>query len=77
MGARKGGCLKGWVPEGWGPKGWGAQTLQKWEHPKDGGPEAQISPFFFALWGLLVELWPGFKAVDHPNSAFGLPGVIV
>ena len=35
----------------------------------------QISLFSFTLWGLLVDLWPGFEAVDHPNCAFGLPGV--
>ena len=37
----------------------------------------QISLFSFTLWGLLVDLRPGFEAVDHPNCAFGLPGVIV
>ena len=27
--------------------------------------------FSFTLWGLLVELWPRFKAMTHPLCAFG------
>ena len=37
----------------------------------------KFSLFSFSLWGLPVDLWPWFEAVDHPNCAFGLPGVIV
>ena len=28
-------------------------------------------------WGLLVEVWPRFKAMDHPKCSCGLSGVIV
>ena len=31
----------------------------------------QIS-LFVSLWGLLVKLWPRFKAVAHPNGTTGL-----
>ena len=54
------------------------------EAPKGGGPkggarkcECPNFSFFLTLWGLLVELLPGFQAVDHPKSALGLPEIIV
>ena len=57
-GARKGGGAKGGEPKGGEPKSSRFFSLLR---PKFHS--------FFTLWGLLVELWPGFEAVGHPNSA--------
>ena len=60
-----------WGPEGLGPKGGGARRV--------GSPTfralfftlpPQVSFFLPSLGCLLVDLWPGFEAVDHPNCAF-------
>ena len=62
---RKGKGAKSEGPKGEGPERAGAR---KGIGPKGRGPEGgspKISLFFFTLWGLLVELWPGFEAVDH------------
>ena len=67
------GALRCGGPEGRGPE------------PRQGGGDRRVGPdgwerffslsrsqfHFLSLWGLLVELWPGFAAVDDPNGALG------
>ena len=52
--------LKGWEPEGWGPEGWEGPKFRAF-FPSP----VQYFVFFLTL-GLLVELWPRFKAMTQP-----------
>ena len=80
---QKDGDQKGWgpKPEKVAPRRVRAPNMA----PRRVGLEG--SAFFFPLpphvsfflplsGGLLVEMWPRVAAVDNPNCAFGLPGVI-
>ena len=70
---------KGGAPERWGLRRVGAR---KGGATEGGRPNIsrsvfplplQMSLFCFALWGLLVELWLGFEAVDHPKQRVWAP----
>ena len=50
-------------PEGWIPKGGEAQNIALFSRSRPN--------FFFSLCGLLVELWPRFKAMDWVGHLLG------
>ena len=62
-------------PKGKGPEGWVARKVGGGER----GRHFSLFSFsrhnfhsLFPLLGLLVEVWPRFKAMDHPNCALGI-----
>ena len=67
VGARRVGA-EGWKPEGWRPEGWERFKISLFVTLS----RRKFSLFSSLYGGLLVELWPRFKAVAHPKSTFGL-----
>ena len=65
VGGKKGGP-RSWVPEGCGPRRVDDQNFAFFF--------SLSAPnfVFYSIWGLLVELWPRFKAIAYPKCALGL-----